>query len=83
MSAAGRGGGAGRSRAAADPAVPLSQENVGFGGYLSKGRTFWGMAQVHLKKKKREKDVLLARPRLIVVSLHERMYLLHCLSGLF
>lgn len=78
MSAAGRGAGREGRRppgtlAAADPAIPLSQENVGFGGYLSKGRTFRAMAQVHLKK---EKDVLLSRLRLGVLSWH----LLHCLS---
>lgn len=65
LSAAGRGAGREGRGAAADPAIPLSLENVGFGGYLSKGRTFRAVAQVHLKK---EKDDLPARPRLGVLS---------------
>lgn len=34
---------------------PLSQENAGFGGYLSQQRTFQGTVRVNLKKKKKRK----------------------------
>lgn len=42
---------------------PLSQENAGFGGYLSQQRTFRGTVQVNLKEKKKGKDIVLARPQ--------------------
>lgn len=42
---------------------PLSQENAGFGGYLSQQRTFQGTVRVNLKKKKKGKDIVLARPQ--------------------